>query len=644
MTHIKITFPDGSVRDYAKGITADHIAKEISPRLAEEAVAAKVNGELKDLTYPITEDSSVQILKLKDKEGLDALRHSIAHLLAAAVMELYPNTKRTIGPAIENGFYFDFEFEKPPSEDDLTKIEIRMREILPTWDRFERHELNAQEAKKEYPNNQYKHELINEFSKDNRKVSFYKSGDYWDLCRGGHLSSMKKVHPDSFKLTKIAGAYWRGSEKNRMLTRIYGLAFASKKDLDGYLKLQEEAEKRDHRKIGKQLDLFSFNELSPGSPFFHPKGAIMYITLQNFLRDLYPSWGYQEVVTPLIYNSELWKQSGHWDHFKENLFEVKMDNKEAALKPMNCPSHILIFKTRTRSYRDLPLRIVDFAPLHRNELKGTLGGLMRVRKFSQDDCHVFCTSEQVKQEIKSLIKNATHVYKNVFGFDFHVELSTKPEKAMGDEKLWELAEKSLKEALEENNIKYKLNPGGGAFYGPKVDFHLTDALGRSWQCGTEQLDFQQPQRFDVTYEGSDNTKHNVVMLHRTVLGSIERFLGILIEHFEGKFPLWIAPVQVRILTVADRFNSYANRLCEEFKKNKIRVEIDSRTETISKKVYEAEMERIPLILVVGEKEESNNTVAVRTLDDKKIKFGVKADEFLEKVLKNIKDKKIKFEI
>jgi len=643
MTHIKITFPDGSVKDYAKRITAADIAMQISPGLAEEAVAAKINGELKDLSHPINEDSTLQILKLKDKEGLDALRHSVAHLLAAAVMELYPNAKRTIGPAIENGFYFDFEFEKPITEEDLPKIEAKMREILPNWDKFERHELNAAEAKKEYPNNQFKHELIDEFTKDGKKVSFYKSGDYWDLCRGGHLSSMKKVKVDSFKLTKLAGAYWRGSEKNPMLTRIYGLAFAAKKELDEHLKQQEEAEKRDHRKIGKELDLFSFNEVTPGSPFFHPKGAFMFIKLQSFLRELYPSWGYQEVITPLIYDSDLWKQSGHWEHFRQHMFEVQMDHKEAALKPMNCPSHILIYKTRTRSYRDLPLRITDFAPLHRNEIKGTLGGLMRVRKFSQDDCHVFCTPEQIKQEVKSHIAHAKYIYQDIFGFDFNIELSTNPEKAMGSAEMWEVAEKSLKEVLDESGLKYNINPGGGAFYGPKIDFHIKDALGRSWQCGTEQLDFQQPQRFNVEYKGADNADHNVVMLHRTVLGSIERFLGILIEHFAGKFPLWLSPVQIRILTVADRFNDYANKIKEEFERHNLRVEIDSSAESIGKKVFNAQNEKIPLIVTVGEKEESSNTVAVRTLEGK-VHFGLKTDEFLKKVLDNVKGKKIRVEL
>ncbi len=640
---IKITLPDASVREYPKGVTAAEIALSIGRRLAEDAVFAKINGNIKELSFPISEDSSIRIITIKDKESLDALRHSIAHLLAAAVMELWPGTKRTIGPAIENGFYFDFEFGHPVSEDDLPKIENKMREILPAWDKFERHELTALEAKNEYPNNPYKHELIDEFSQGGKKVSFYKSGSYWDLCRGGHLPSMKMVRQDSFKLTKIAGAYWRGSEKNPMLTRIYGVAFAAKKELDEYLKQQQEAEKRDHRKIGKELDLFSFNEITPGSPFFHPKGALIFIKLQNFLRELYPKWGYQEVITPLIYGADLWKQSGHWEHFREHMFEVAMDHKEAALKPMNCPSHILIYKSRARSYRDLPLRITDFAPLHRNEVKGTLGGLMRVRKFSQDDCHVFCTPEQIKQEVKSHIAHAKYVYQDVFGFDFRIELSTRPQNSMGSAQMWELAEKSLKEVLDESGLEYTINPGDGAFYGPKIDFHIKDALGRSWQCGTEQLDFQQPHRFKVEYKGADNAEHVGVMLHRTVLGSIERFLGILIEHFAGRFPLWLAPVQIKILTVADRFEAYANKIKEEFEKNNLRVEVDSRTESVSYKVREAQSQKIPLILTIGEKEDKNQTVAVRTLDNK-VYFDVNIDDLIGKILKNIGEKRIKIEL
>ncbi len=644
MQKIKITLPDGSVREYIKGVTAKEIASDIGKRLGEDSVLAKVNDTAKDLHEPINEDANIKIITLRDKEGLDALRHSVAHLLAAAVLEMWPSAKRTIGPPIENGFYYDFEFENPITEADLPKIEKKMCDILPSWDKFERSEHSASEAKREFHNNPFKIELIDEFSKDGKKICFYKSGNYTDLCKGGHLPSMKMLKPDSFKLTHISGAYWRGKSENPQLTRIYGLAFANKKDLDNHLAQLEEAEKRDHRKIGKELDLFSFSELTPGSPFFHPKGAFIFIKLQNFLRELYPKWGYQEVITPLIYDSELWKQSGHWDHYREHIFEVKMDHKDAALKPMNCPSHILIYKTRSRSYRDLPLRITDFAPLHRNEIKGTLGGLMRVRKFSQDDCHVFCTPEQIKNEVKSHIEHAKYVYQDIFGFDFKIELSTKPEKSMGSAEMWELAEKSLKEVLDESGLKYSINPGDGAFYGPKIDFHIKDALGRSWQCGTEQLDFQQPQRFNAEYKGADNADHTAVMLHRTVLGSIERFMGILIEHFAGKFPLWLSPVQIRILTVADRFNTYAEKIKEEFEKHGLRVEVDVKTESISKKVFEAEMERIPLIIVVGEKEEAANTVSVRTLEDKKIKFGIKTEEFLKKVLDNIREKKIKVEI
>ncbi|MBN4049164.1 threonine--tRNA ligase [archaeon AH-315-M20] len=578
-----------------------------------------------------------------NKVDLEAYRHSVAHLLAAAVMGLYPDTKRAIGPAIENGFYYDFEFSKPISEDDLPKIEKKMRQILPTWDKFERKEANKEEAKKEFKDNSYKKELIDEFSKEKKKLTLYKSGNYVDLCKGCHVASMKDVKVDSFRLTHIAGAYWRGDEKNKQLTRIYGLAFSTKKELDEYIGMQAEAKKRDHRLLGKKLDLFSFHELSPGSPFFHPRGTIIFLELQKFLREQYKSWGYQEVITPLIYSKELWEQSGHWEHFREEMFDVSMDDKEAALKPMNCPSHILIFKTQSRSYRDLPMRIADFAPIHRNELKGVLGGLTRVRKFSQDDCHVFCTSEQVKDEVKKLINNVKFVYSKVFDFDFQVELSTKPEKAMGDPKQWEYAENALRKALEENKVKYKLNPGEGAFYGPKIDFHIKDSLGRSWQCGTEQLDFQQPEKFNIEYEGSDGKKHRAIMLHRTVLGSLERFMAILIEHYAGKFPLWLAPEQVRIVTVSDKFDEYADEVAEKLRKNNVRVEVDKRAESIPKKVREAQVQYVPLIVTVGEKEAGTDTVAVRTLDGK-VKFGMKVDNFILKVTSIVESREITIDI
>jgi len=441
----------------------------------------------------------------------------------------------------------------------------------------------------------------------------------------------------ALKLMNLASAYWKGSADNKQLFRIYCLGFANESKLNNYLVKLEEMEKRDHRRIGKELDLFSFNDVTPGSPFFHSKGAIIYLKLQEFLRDFYPDWGYEEVITPLIYDNSIWKKSGHWDHYRENMFLLEMDGKPASFKPMNCPSHILIFKNKMHSYRDLPRRIIDFAPLHRNELKGTLGGLMRVRKFSQDDCHVFCTPEQLKDEIKAHIEHCRHIYEDIFGFDFYVELSTKPDKAMGDPKQWKQAEKWLEEALKENKMKYKVNPGEGAFYGPKIDFHIKDALGRSWQCGTEQLDFQMPQRFNVNYEGKDGKKHQVVMLHRTVLGSIERFMGILLEHYAGKFPLWLSPVQVKIMTVNDDSMKFAKKVYDELRKQRIRTELDNRRETIGRKVRDAQIEKINYMVTIGDKEVKNKTLAVRDRTGK-LKFDVPLEKFVSEILSKIEKK------
>ncbi|MBI2656899.1 threonine--tRNA ligase [Candidatus Woesearchaeota archaeon] len=642
MIHIKITLPDGSVRDFPKGTSAAEIAKSIGRRLAEDAVAAKINGTLKDLDIPINEDAALQIITLNDEEGLEALRHSAAHLLAAAVMEIWPDAKRTIGPAIENGFYYDFEFSKPISEEDLGKIERKMRQILPEWDGFERHELSAAEAKKEYPDNPFKHELIDEFSKGNRKVSFYKSGNYWDLCRGGHVPSMKIVKPESFKLTKIARAYWRGNEKNPQLTRIYGLAFPTKKELDEYLKQQEEAEKRDHRKLGKQLDLFSIHEEGPGFVFFHPKGMLIVNELMDFSRKLHEKNGYKEIKTPIILNKKLWEQSGHWEHYKDAMYFTRIEEQDFAVKPMNCPGSILVYKEAFHSYKEFPLRLAEYGLVHRHELSGVLSGLFRVRSFTQDDAHIYSMPSQIKEEVMRVIELADYVYK-IFGFEYHVELSTKPEKAMGSDEIWEVAEQSLKDALTSKNINFKINQGAGAFYGPKIDFHIKDVLGRSWQCATIQVDFQMPEKFDLHYVGEDNSKHRPVIIHRVIYGSIERFFGILIEHFAGKFPLWLAPLQARILTVADRFEKYANIIKEEFEKNNIRIEVDARTESVGYKVREAQLQKIPLILTVGEKEEKNKAVAVRTLDNK-VYFDVKVKDLMEKVLKNVEEKKIKVEL
>jgi len=586
------------------------------------------------------------MMKSKKPEGemdMESYRHSLAHLLAAAVLELYPGTKRAIGPAIENGFYYDFEFKEPISDDSLREIEKKMRQFLPGWDKFEKKEVSKEEANKEFKDNPYKLELIDEFSKEGKKLTLYKSGNYADLCRGGHVDSAKEIKSDSFKLTHTAGAYWRGDAKKQQLTRIYGVAFASKKELDEYLKMVEEAKKRDHRIIGQKLDLFSFDELSPGSPFFHPKGAIVFNQLLGFLREEYFKRGYKEVVTPLIYDKELWKTSGHWEHYGDLMFTINMDGKDAGLKPMNCPSHCVIYKKGFKSYRDLPLRIADFAVLHRNELKGVLGGLTRVRKFSQDDAHLFVTQEQLEDEIMKLIDFLDYIYAKVFDFEYTIELSTKPDKALGSDDIWKKAEKALEDALKKKKLDFKVNPGEGAFYGPKIDFHIKDVLGRSWQLGTIQVDFNLPERFELEYEDKDGKRKRPIMIHRALLGSIERFMAILIEHYAGKFPLWLAPEQARIVTVSDKFNSYADEVAEKLRKNNIRVEVDKRAESIPKKVREAQIIYVPLIVTVGEKEETSKTLAVRTLDGK-VKFGMKVDEFILEVTGIIESREISLKL
>lgn len=641
MSKIKITLPDGSVKEYAKGITAGEIAFSIGKRLGEDALIANVNDKPVDLSAKIDEDSKIRIITYKDNDGIEVFRHSTAHLLAHAVVELFPDAKPTIGPTVEEGFYYDFGIVHNFIPDDLVKIEQRMHEIIKKDYKVERVELNESEAKKLFKDNPYKIELIEEFHQQKLPISAYKQGEFTDLCRGPHLPNTGKIK--AFKLTKISSAYWRGDSKNPQLQRIYGISFPEKSQLEQHFKLLEEAEKRDHKKLGKELEWFNFFEESPGAPFFYPKGTIIYNQLLNFIRDEYKKRGYQEVITPLMYDKSLWITSGHWEHFREHMFVLQSEDKEYALKPMNCPSHILIYKSKSRSYKELPLRIADFAPLHRNELSGVLVGLTRVRKFSQDDSHIFLAPEQIEKEIEKVLDFTNHIYKDVFNFEYRIELSTRPEKFMGDIGVWNKAEDSLKKTLKDIGINFEVKEGEGAFYGPKIDLHIKDALGRSWQLATIQLDFQLPERFDATYVGADNSKHTVVMIHRALLGSIERFLGILVEHYAGKLPLWLAPVQIKILTVADRFEAYANKIMEEFEKNDLRVEVDARTESVGYKVREAQHQKIPLILTVGEKEEKNNTVAVRTMDNK-VYFDVKIEDLIKKVLKNVEEKKVKVEI
>ncbi len=642
MPKIKITLPDNSSKEYEKGITGYDIAKGIGLRLANDAVAIGINGRISGLDEKINENAKIRIITFKDKEGLDALRHSLAHLLAAAVLELWPDTKRTIGPAIENGFYYDFQFSKPVNESDLEKIEKKMKEILPEWDKFARSEHSGAEAKKEFRDNPFKKELIDEFTKEGQEVSFYKSGNYVDLCRGGHISSMKKVSPGSFKLTHMAGAYWRGDSNKPQLTRIYALAFPTKKELEAHLKMMDEAKKRDHRVLGKQLDLFSIHEEGPGFIFFHPKGKKIINILLDFSRIVHEKNGYEEIQTPIILNRSLWEQSGHWDHYKENMYFTKVDNRDFAVKPMNCPGSILVFKEKLHSYRDLPKRLMEYGLVHRHELAGVLSGLFRVRSFTQDDAHIYVTPEQMEKEIINVIELTDYFYKT-FGFEYHVELSTRPEKRMGREEDWNKAEKALEDALNKLKLKYKINAGDGAFYGPKIDFHIKDCIGRTWQCATVQVDFQMPQKFDVNYVAEDGKKHTPIIIHRVIYGSIERFFGILIEHYAGKFPLWIAPIQARILTVANRFDLYAIKVKEELEKYHIRSELDTRTESVEYKIRDAQLQKIPLMLTIGEKEEKNETIAVRTLDGK-VKFGVKVSDLIKKIDENVENKKEKIEI
>lgn len=560
------------------------------------------------------QDGRKKKLDWSDSEARAAFWHTTAHILAQAVLELFPDAKRTIGPPIEEGFYYDFEREKPFTEEDLKKIEKRMQELAAKDAELYREDMSIADAKKFFRDNPYKRELIEEFAPSGKgTLSFYCHDTYKDLCKGGHLDRTGAIK--AMKLLKVAGSYWRGDAKNKQLQRIYGISFPDRKMLDEYLKKVQEAEQRDHRKIGKELELFMFHELSPGSAFYFPKGATIYHELLQFLRMEYRKHGYQEVVTPLLYHKQLWETSGHWQHFQENMFILNVDEQEFALKPMNCPSHCMIYSHRTRSYRDLPLRIADFAPLHRNELRGVLGGLTRVRKFVQDDAHLFITSEQMEQELLDLLDFAKYIYQEIFDFQYHVVLSTKPEKAIGDAKLWEKAEKALAAALQKKKIAFAMKPGEGAFYGPKIDFHIQDALGRSWQLATIQLDFNLPERFDLTYEGQDGKKHRPIMIHRAILGSLERFIAVLTEHYAGKFPLWLSPVQVIILTIADRHASYAEKIRKQFFDAGVRVEVDSRGESIPKKVREAQLQKIPYILVVGDREEKDETVTVRTRDN-----------------------------
>ena len=634
---IKIILPDGSTREYEKGVKVYDVTKDISEGLARVALGAVVNKEIKGMQESIYEDSTFKVVKFEDYEGRQIFWHTSAHIMALAVQRLYPDVKFAIGPAIDNGFYYDFDTEHRFAPEDLEKIESEMKKIVKENYVLERYEMPRGEALEYFKNKNevYKVDLIENLSPD-EVISFYELDEFTDLCKGPHLYDIKKVK--AIKLTSIAGAYWHGDENNKMLQRIYGITFEKKKDLDEYLERLEEAKKRDHRKLGKELELFSMQEEGPGFPFFHPKGMTLRNILENYWREEHVKRGYGEIKTPLILSEELWHQSGHWDHYKENMYLTKIDNSDYAIKPMNCPGSILIYKSNMYSYRDFPIRMGELGLVHRHELSGALHGLMRVRSFTQDDAHIYCLSSQVKDELKRVIDLADDMY-NVFGFKYHVELSTRPEDSMGTEEQWDMAISSLREVLEEKEIEFVINEGDGAFYGPKIDFHLEDAIGRTWQCGTIQLDFQMPERFDLTYIDRDNEKKRPVMIHRTILGSIERFLGILIEHFAGKFPLWISPIQVSILPISDKFNDYSFDLMEDLKAQGIRVEVDNRSEKIGYKIREAQLQRIPYMLIVGEKEVENKLVSVRKIDDGDI-GQMEVKSFVDRIMNEIQTKSI----
>jgi threonyl-tRNA synthetase len=567
------------------------------------------------------------------KRDLDTLRHSASHVLAQAVLELFPDTKLAIGPSIETGFYYDFDTKKPFTPEDLVLIEKRSLEIIKKDLKIKNTLKTRAEAKKLLKDNTYKLELLKDI--EDQKISFYQQGDFTDLCKGPHLSSTGEIK--AFKLLSLAGAYWRGDSKNKMLQRIYGTAFYDKKDLKKYLFLLEEAKKRDHKKLGEQLDLFSFHEEGPGFPFFHPKGMVVINELLDYWRKIHNKYDYKEIKTPIILNKSLWLKSGHWDHYKENMYFTKIDNRDNAIKPMNCPGGILIYKSKIHSYKEFPLKVGELGLVHRHELSGVLNGLFRVRAFTQDDAHIYCTEKQAEKEVINVIKLADEMYKT-FGLSYELELSTKPEKHIGSDEMWEMSEKALENALKKLKLKYKLNPGDGAFYGPKIDIHVKDSLDRKWQCATIQLDFAMPEKFDLNYDDKDGKKHRPVMIHRTIYGSLERFLGILIEHYAGKFPLWLSPTHVKILPLTDRSNKFSEELKEKLEKNNLRVEIDHRSESMSKKVRDAQKEKVNYMVTIGDKEIKANKLAIRTREGK-VSFNISIDKFIKDLQKEIQDKR-----
>lgn len=637
MSMIKITLKDGSIREVEKGISVYEVAKQISGRLAKEAIVGSVNGVTVDLSYKLDADCELNIFKFTDDEGAHAFRHTSSHIMAQAVKRLFPGTKLAIGPAIDNGFYYDFDTEHKFTPEDLEKIENEMKKIVKEDLELKRFELPREEAIKfmAEKGEDYKVELINDLPEDSI-ISFYEQGDFVDLCAGCHVMSTKEIK--SFKLLSLAGAYWRGDEKNKMLQRIYGTSFPKASLLEEYVTMLEEAKKRDHRKLGRELKLFALMEEGPGFPFFLPNGMVVKNKLLEYWREVHSKANYVEVETPIILNRKLWETSGHWFHYKDNMYTLLIDEEDYAIKPMNCPGGMLVYKTDLRSYKDFPMRVGEIGRVHRHELSGALHGLMRVRAFTQDDAHIFMLPEQIKDEIKNVCNLIDEVYRT-FGFSYHVELSTRPEKSMGTDEEWALAEDSLRGALEELGLEYKLNEGDGAFYGPKIDFHLRDSIGRTWQCGTIQLDMQLPQRFELSYIGKDGEKHQPIVIHRVAFGSIERFLGILIEEFAGKFPAWLAPVQVKILSIADRHIEYAESVKKQLEAHGIRVQIDDRAEKIGYKIREAQLEKNPYMLILGDKDIENNAVSVRSRDLGEL-GGMALEAFAETLVKEIKERSL----
>ncbi|MGB5824473.1 MAG: threonine--tRNA ligase [Proteocatella sp.] len=633
---IKVQLKDGSIKEFESKVKVIDIANSISEGLGRAIVGARFDGKIVETDYEIQEDGKIEFLKFDDVEGKEVFWHTSTHIMAHAIKRLFPEAKLGTGPAVDNGFYYDIDLDYRLTPEDLTRLEAEMKKIVKEELAIERFELGEKEAIElmEERKEDYKIELIKDLAKDGQRMSFYRQGEFVDLCAGPHLSNTKKVK--AFKLTSVAGAYWRADQSNKMLQRVYGVSFEKKKILDEYLDMLEEAKKRDHRKLGKELELFTILEEGPGFPFFLPNGTILKNELMTYWREVHRNAGYVEIETPIILNKQLWETSGHWFHYKENMYTVKIDDEDFAIKPMNCPGGMLAYKTKMRSYRDFPIRMGEVGRVHRHELSGALHGLMRVRAFTQDDAHIFMLPEQIKDEIKGVAQLIDKVYKQ-FGFSYHVELSTRPEKFLGEIADWDEAELALKTALEELDLDYRLNEGDGAFYGPKIDFHLRDCIGRTWQCGTIQLDYQLPQRFELTYTGKDGEKHQPIMIHRVAFGSIERFIGILIEQYAGKFPVWLSPVQAKILPISDKFMDYADELYKKMFAAGIRVSIDDRAEKIGYKIREAQLEKIPYMIIVGEKEVTESNVSVRSRDNGEL-GSLAVEELIEKIVSEAKDR------